>query len=209
MTEYSFSFTGSNAQLQITCIISQEYLRVLDWEKTKTIVGDQNLMNKVKRSTFIREFREIRKRLVLLTPVQIDLLANGNSDESKAMVFLSLVKLYTFIREFYQEVVRRKYLYFENAVVPIDFNEFVKSKAVSHPELKNLTDTTLTKVRTVLFRMLEETGMIHSVKDGLILKPYLSNDAISAITGDDPRWLSWFLYTDAEINSLKAASDHE
>jgi predicted transcriptional regulator len=209
MTEYSFSFTGSNAQLQITCILAREYLRLLDWEKTKTIVGDQNLMNKVKKSTFIREFREIRKRLVLLTPSQIDLVANGSSDESKAMVFLSVIKLYSFIREFYIEVVRRKYMFFENAITAIDFNEFVKSKAVSHPELSSLTDSSMSKVRTVLFRMLEETNMINSVKDGLILKPYLSNDAISAITGDDPRWLSWFLYTDAEINSLKAATNHE
>lgn len=209
MTAYTFSFTGSNAQLQITIMIAQEYLRMNDWEKTKNLIGDQNLMNKVKKSTFVREFREIRKRLVLLSPQQIHLLANGSSDETKAMVFLSIIKLYTFIREFYLEVVRRKYFYFENAVAPYDFHEFVKSKAVSHPELNELTDNSLTKVRTVMFRMLEETGMIHSVKDGLILKPYLSNEAIAAIAGDDARWLSWFLFTDAEINSQKAASDHE
>ena len=51
--------------------------------------------------------------------------------------------------------------------------------------------------------MLEQVGLINSAKDGIIIKPFLSDDSIKAILNDDATLLAGFLCSDAEIKTLK------
>lgn len=199
--KYSFSFTGANAVISETRIIAQEYVRLKNWEEVKTLIDNQNLLNKIKQATFEREFREIKKRLILLTNDQMNLLVEGSPDETKAMIFLSLLKLYLFLQDFVIEVVRNKYLLFDNTLSDVDYNKFFNSKAMTHKELNELSELTVKKVRQVVFRVLEQIDLITSLKDGLIIKPYLSPECIKVIIQDDAKLLFAFLMSDSEIKA--------
>jgi hypothetical protein len=98
--------------------------------KVEKSLLDHNLLNKVKKTTFKREFFEIKKRLSLLTKDQLQLMIQGSLDDAKAMILLSLVKAYSFLRDFIVEVIRNKYLLFDTVVSEIDYIKFVNTKSL-------------------------------------------------------------------------------
>ncbi len=206
--KYSFSFTGASALLAETLIVAEEYVRLQDWEKVKVSVQDNNLMNKIKQRTSKTKYFELKKRLELLTNEQLNLIVSGSPDECKAMILLSLLKAYSFFKDFVVEVIRAKYLLYNNNIAPSDYTSFFNAKALTNSEMNTLTEKTKNKVKQVLFKMLEQVGLINSAKDGIIIKPFLSDDSIKAILNDDATLLAGFLCSDAEIKTLKKIPVH-
>lgn len=207
-TKYTFSFTGASALIAETLIIAEEYDRLKDWKAVEKSLSDNNLLNKVKQATFKREFSEIKKRLSLLTPDQLHLMIQGSLDDAKAMILLSLTKAYSFFKEFIVEVLRNKYLLFDTILSETDYNRFFNTKSLSHTELSSITDVTENKVRQVIFKLLEQVGLITNAKNGTILKPVLSSKVIDVIIEDDPSLLTAFLYSNDEIKNLLQKLKH-
>ncbi len=206
--KYTFSFTAASALIAETLVIAEEYNRLNDWKAVEKLLLDNNLLNKVKQVTFKREFSEIKKRLSLLTQDQLQLMIQGSLDDAKAMILLSLVKAYSFLRDFIVEVIRNKYFLFDTVVSEIDYIKFVNSKSLSHEELTAITEVTAKKVKQVIFKLLEQIGLISQTKNGSILKPILNSNVIDVVVEDDPMWLYAFLYSDTEINNLLQKTKH-
>lgn len=207
-TKYIFSFTGASALIAETLVIAEEYIRLKDWKAVAKSLLDNNLLNKVKQATFKREFSEIKKRLSLLTQDQLQLMIQGSLDDAKAMILLSLVKAYSFLRDFIVEVIRNKYLLFDTVVSEIDYIKFVNTKSLSHNELNAITEVTAKKVKQVIFKLLEQVGIITQAKNGSILKPILNSKVIDVIVDDDPALLNAFLFSNDEIKSLLQKLKH-
>lgn len=205
---YSFSFTAASALIAETLVIAEEYDRLKDWKAVEKSLLDNNLLNKVKQATFKREFSEIKKRLSLLTNDQLELMFQGSLDDAKAMILLSLVKAYSFLRDFIVEVLRNKYLLFDTVVSEIDYIRFVNSKSLSHNELTAITEVTAKKVKQVIFKLLEQVGLITRAKNGSILKPILNSKVIDVIIDNDPALLNVFLYSNEEIKGLLQKLKH-
>lgn len=206
--KYSFSFTGASALIAETLVIAEEYERLKDWKAVKESLIDNNLLNKVKQATFKREFSEIKKRLSLLTPEQLRLMVHGGLDDAKSMILLSLAKAYTFFKDFIVEVLRNKYLLFDRVLTETDYIKFFNSKSISHSELEAITEMTAKKVKQVVFKLLEQVGIITQAKNGLILKPILNNQVLDVIIDDDPALLTAFLYSNEEIKGLLKKMKH-
>ena len=205
---YSFSFTAASALITETMVIAEEYDRLKDWKAVEKSLLDNNLLNKVKQATFKREFSEIKKRLSLLTNDQLQLMIQGSLDDAKAMILLSLVKAYSFLRDFIVEVLRNKYLLFDTVVSEIDYIRFVNSKSLSHNELTAITEVTAKKVKQVIFKLLEQVGLITRAKNGSILKPILNSKVIDVIIDNDPALLNAFLFSNEEIKGLLQKLKH-
>ena len=207
-TKYTFSFTGASALIAETLVIAEEYDRLKDWKAVEKSLLDNNLLNKVKQATFKREFSEIKKRLSLLTQDQLQLMIQGSLDDSKAMILLSLVKAYLFLKDFIVEVIRNKYLLFDTVVSEIDYIKFVNTKSLYHNELNAITEVTAKKVKQVVFKLLEQVELITQAKNGSILKPILNSSVIDVIVDDDPALLNAFLFSNEEIQSLLLKLKH-
>ena len=132
----------------------------------------------------------------------------GSLDDAKAMILLSLVKAYSFLRDFIVEVIRNKYLLFDTVVSEIDYIKFVNTKSLSHKELNAITEVTAKKVKQVIFKLLEQVGLITQAKNGSILKPILNSKVIDVIVDDDPALLNAFLFSNEEIKSLLQKLKH-
>ncbi|MDD4404097.1 MAG: DUF1819 family protein [Parabacteroides sp.] len=200
--KYSFSFTGASALISETLVIAKEYHKLNDWNTVQISLSDNNHLNKVKQGTFKREFSEIKKRLSLLTPDQLQLMIQGSYEEAKFIILLSLVKAYPYLFDFIVEVLLNKYLLFDRTLLNSDYTRFVNSKSLQHPELEKITETTSKKVKQVVFKLLEQVGLITNIKNGIILKPFLSSEITRVILDDDPVYLSAFLYSNQEIKVL-------
>jgi hypothetical protein len=206
--KYKFSFTGASALVNETLIIAEQYQKLGDWECVEEYTFDNNLLNKIKRATFKREFREIKKRLSLLTCHQLQVLINGDLDDANAMILLSLVKAYPFFRDFIVEVLRTKYLLFDRVLIETDYNKFINTKSLSHQELNSITESTAKKVKQRIFTLLEQVGLITQIENGTILKPFLSNQVLNVITEDSPVLLATFLFSNQEIQELLKTVKH-
>ena len=206
--KYIFSFTGASALIVETLVIAEEYNKLKDWKDVEKSLLDNNLLNRVKQATFKREFSEIKKRLSLLTQDQLQLMIQGSLDDAKAMILLSLIKAYSFLRDFIVEVIRNKYLLFDTIVSEIDYIKFFNAKSLSHNELTAITELTAKKVKQVIFKLLEQVGLITQAKNGSILKPILNSKVLDVIVDDDPALLNAFLFSNEEIKSLLQKLKH-
>ena len=206
--KYTFSFTGASVLIAETLAIAEEYNRLNDWRAVEKSLLDNNLLNKIKQATFKREFSEIKKRLSLLTQDQLQLMIQGSLNDAKAMILLSLVKSYSFLHDFIIEVIRNKYLLFDTVISDIDYIRFVNTKSLSHNELNAITEVTAKKVKQVIFKLLEQVGLITHSRNGSILKPILNGKVIDVIIDDDPALLSAFLFSNEEIKTLLKKLKH-
>ncbi|MBN8706497.1 MAG: DUF1819 family protein [Bacteroidetes bacterium] len=201
-TKYIFSFTGASALIPESLIVVEEFIRLKDWDAVETSLIDKNLLNKVKHATFKREFREIKRRLVLLTDDQLYFLNLSSSDDTRAIILLALVKSYSYLRDFIVDVIRSKYLLFETVLTDADYNRFFNSKCLTHPELTALADVTAKKVKQLIFKLLEQVRLLSQVKDGTIIRLMLSDSVVELIIKDDPTLLTVFLYSNEEIKMI-------
>lgn len=201
--KYTFSFTGASALIAETLVIAEQYDRLKDWDIVQKALIDNNLLNKVKHATFKREFREIKKRISLLTSAQIQLMISGSHDDAKAMILLALAKTYAFYKDFILEVLRNKYALFDTLLTEADYTRFFNVKNLSHSELSGITEITAKKVKQVIFKLLEQVGLISAAKNGTIIKPILSQRALEVIILDDHTMLGTFLFSNEEILLLQ------
>jgi hypothetical protein len=203
LKKYTFSFTAASALIKETFTICELYVKYKDWNKVEEEVFDHNILNKKKGSTVQREFNEIKKRLVNLNALEMNLLIKGDSDSTKIIVRLALVKTYVFLFDFLREVVTAKFLQYDNYISDADYYRFIDSKTALHPELGSSSETTLKKVKQVTFRMLAEVGIISSVKEKQIIKGYIPPSCLDIIYISDPMLLSAYFYSDQEIRTFK------
>ena len=67
---------------------------------------------------------------------------------------------YDLIGEFAEEVLRERFLLLAPTLDYEDFDSFVRGKALWHEEVADLKDSTLQKLRSNVFRMLVEAGLL-------------------------------------------------
>ena len=161
------------------------------------------VFSSVKTRTSDREFREVRKRLETLTTDQTAILIRGDLISQKQIAFLSVCKRYTFIQDFAVDVIRDKVLVFDYQLNESDYKSFINSKLSLHPELEEFSESTLKKAKQVMFRILEQAGIINNPVDKQIQPQILQQDVINATVRDDPAWLKIFMMSDKDIKQLR------
>lgn len=202
--QYNFGFTAGAAMLNETRAMAEAYLDCgCDWERTKEKVLKENILSKEKVSTAKRYFSLIKERLETLNTAELHAFVNGSVSTQRTLVLLAICKAYSFIYDFINEYVRECFYNLQEKVTHTVFNEFYNEKKYIHPELENVTEKSVYKMRQVLFRILEQTEIIESANDGTIRRPYLPPELEEMIVKDDAKWLAVFLYSNNEISNLK------
>lgn len=196
MSKYQFSFTAASLRLN-------DFVQVARLKKDNQTVDHVNLLGAGKSATGIRMIAEYEKRLATLTPEQIRLLTEGGLSTQKQIAYLAICKTYLFIREFTVEVLREKLLLFDYSISDGEFISFLRRKLESHPELEKITDKTTYKIRQVTFKILEQAGIIDTIKNRILQPQILDSEVIKAITSDNKEWLKVLLVSDMDINSIK------
>ena len=200
--KYSLSFTAASALIPETISIAQIFVNEKDWNIVFEEVSKNNLLHKNKKTTLLREFNEIKKRLKNLNQMELEILANSNTQETKWMIHLSLLKTYTFYADFVSEVIRGKLNKFEFSVKDSDYARFFEEKSYTHTELTSISEKTQNKLKQVIFKMLVQVGIISDIENKVITKPFLNENILKMIQSDNLYWLKGFLYTDLEIKYL-------
>lgn len=176
-SRYALSFTSGALLLREAQIAAPIYLREQDWRKVRELIERGNLLQSRTRSTGYRLARELVQRLAELTNEEIELLSDATANERGHLMWAAACRRYELVGEFAEEVVRERFLLLNPCLAPVDFDSFVHSKAIWHPELEALTESTLRKLRTNMFLMLREAGLVSASGDILpcLLSPRIAD----------------------------------
>ncbi|HON33922.1 MAG TPA: DUF1819 family protein [Synergistales bacterium] len=197
--KYKFSFTAGGLLLNETVKIAEVYLDKGIWRQASKEVSSTRMLQKNKLSSSNRYFLEIKRRLKTLSDDEIVFLAEGDLEEQRQVIFLSICRLYVFIRDFVVQVLRDKLLPMGAALTDADYLSFVEDIAFEHPEYEKLTQSTQKKVKGVLFKILRETGFFSSFSEKRVTPILLSSTLKKMIVSSNPWELAFFLYSDQEI----------
>ena len=193
---YDFSFTAAS--------LREKDLRFV----AKSIRNDENANLNVtlgngKEATGKRLFVEYQKRLGALTSDQVTILIEGSLTSQKQIAFLAMAKLHGFIRDFAVEILREKVLLFDYKLTEGEYVTFFRRKLEEYPSMYKMSDLTHKKIRQVLFKVLEQAGIIDSIKNREIQPQLLDDKLINAIANDDKKWLRLFFVSDMDIENYK------
>jgi hypothetical protein len=188
--QYKLSFTAASLAMNESISIAEVYLKCRDWDQTKQIIRENNLLQSRTNSRTVRVVRELIQRLGLLTNSQLELLVEGNPSEQKYLLWFAACKTYVFIREFAEEVLHEKYLSRRMILTDLDYDAFFNRKADWSEDLSQITTSTRKKIRQVLLLMVKEAGLM--TDDNLIMRAMISNRLIEVLKQDIPMSYQFF-----------------
>jgi hypothetical protein len=190
-TKFALSFTAGGLLYTESIVVAEALLRnEYDWNATLVEVEEKNLLQSRTRSTSIRKLREISQRLKCLSEPQLALLVDGTRHEQKLILWLACCEKYPLLAELARDVVRAKFLQLDYSIDAGDIARFIELQTLWHEELEGLTASTITKLQTVMLRMLRESELVS--EDGLISPPLVSGRFIQALKADSPGGLLYF-----------------
>ena len=194
---YKLSFTTGGLFLAESVRVADEYARLLDWGATAELARRQNLLQARTASSGDRVLREVCSRLRMLTPSQLALLQSGSNTDQQQLLWLAACKRYEVLRDFASEVIRGRFLRLDREVAADDFDEFLESKAIWHPEIEKLTDSTRAKLRQVALRMLREADILSSK---LVIQPTVFSPGVArAIRTDSVAYFDIFPVSEDDL----------
>ena len=194
---YNTAFIGASVLLNEMHIVASLYRELKDWDKVKKQVFENRLLQTRTEATAVRYFSELKARITGLSDKQIDIITNGSIEEQKQMIWWSICKAYTFIKEFAIEIIRGKFVLFDYAISHVDFIQFFDEKTVIDPSLAGLKDSTKKKQEQIIFRMLREASILD--KNNNIIPSLLSERIIEALKPDKPESFLVFPVTETDL----------
>ena len=187
---YSLSFTTGALLAREAALLAPLCVQHRDWETVRGLALDSNVLQVRTHSTGIRLVRETLKRLSALTDDEVALVTEVTASERSHLMWAAACRRYELIGEFAEEVLRERFLLLAPTLDHQDFDGFVRSKALWHEELVEIKDSTLRKLRSNVFRMLKEAGLLSAA--GRIMPALLSERLTLALGSRTPSDLRFF-----------------
>lgn len=153
---------------------------------------DASVLQRNRGVTAKRELTEIKMRLSTLIEEELYLLINANNTTQQQICYLAFARTYYYFRSFVEQIILEKAKIFDFVLTEMDYNVFASQMAIEHEEFDRLADSTKSKLRQVTFKVLEQAGIIDSVKNKRIQRQLLE-PALEELLKDNSEDLKLFL----------------
>lgn len=157
---YLLSFTTGNLMAREAIIAVPLYLETRDWMLVRKRMRADNLLQTRTATSGLKLVLEVTKRLAMLSDSELEMLHDSSPSERGHFMWVAACRRYVFIGDFAEEVVRERFLLLTPTLSYEDFDSFVRGKALWHPELTEVKDSTMQKLRSTVFQMLTEAGLL-------------------------------------------------
>ena len=201
LSKYNFSITKGSLLPEDSWTICLDYLEIGNWEDSKIASRKSHEFKNVKDHTFTTKFGLIKSRVDML-PRDLWFEMTEYEDFVHAL-YLSACLKHKFFGDLVLEVVREQYLLLQTTLTEDHFRSFLYKKMDQHPEVEQLKEYTLGKLRQNCMRMLSEADVLVSTRKWIITKPLISNKLAVLISEHNNSYLKYYLLSDHEIDNLR------
>jgi len=187
---YALSFTSGGLLLRESMVALAVFETLADWALVREQLMRSNDLQQRTVQSRRTISREVVGRLSQLGEDELGLLGEAGPQERESILWLATCRRYAILGEFAEEVVRERFLLLTPSVSKSDFDAFLRGKAVWHPEVLDLSDSTRAKLGQNAFRMLREAGLLSSA--GEVLRVVLSRRLLDLLSEHSPFDLRFF-----------------
>ena len=163
---YRLSFISGGMFIRESTQAFRIYARTQDWDRVQTHLIDEHIVSYKTLSSAKRLSREVVLRLRSLEPHEAKFALDADFEERRALLWIAICRTYEIIPDFVRTVLTERLLALRTDLSPQDFEQFLEGRALLHCEVDRLAPSTRTKLRTVLYRMMNEAGF-YDKKEGL------------------------------------------
>jgi len=175
---YIFSFVAGGLLEPETHAILQRYAEIGDWAIVRQEIETGSLLQATRAASRIRYYLEIRRRLKVAHPFEIEFIMQQAPGHRLAN-FALCCRYYEFLGDFVLTVVREKIDHFASPLALMDIYGFMEDKVSDHPEIAALTDQSRRKIQQVTLRMLAEAGIMDATTK-VLTTPHVPVELIQA-----------------------------
>jgi hypothetical protein len=188
---YKMSFSTGGLFLNESLEFARLHREDEPWSDTIARALEEGTTSLPKVASQRRTLREIANRISMLTDEELYFFINdADRNEQQALLWLATCRAYRFVREFAVDVICDRYLSYQLDLPLESFDMFFAAKADWDDGLASISDTTLNKLRQILFRMMREAGILSA--ENRIQSTYLSTALKLLIESAEPADLAVF-----------------
>jgi hypothetical protein len=162
---YPLSFTAASLRPRESQLLAARYRELGDWDAVYRAVANDPLFGSRKEASIRRTLKELALRLDTLNGPELALLAEGEMATQRLLCWQAVCRAYPFIGRFVTEVVYPKVQRLDYRLLESDYRGYLREESDRHPRLLELTDSTLEKLRSRLFRLMVEAGLLDNTSD--------------------------------------------
>ena len=182
MEDYSAKLTAEPFLYNETKIIARYLLdgeNELDLKKRNI---EENLIKHKKTGSVKRVNSPIFRRLKVMNPEMLEEFVCSDIETSKYILLYAIMKTDRLVKDFIFEVYKDKLFMRKEYIEKFDVDNWYEEKCILSETLKNRTETTTAKLKQVIMKILQDSGLVIKEKDRFkIVRPLLKEKYINML----------------------------
>lgn len=179
MEDYSAKLTAEPFLYNETKIIAEYLLNGEDPNELKRRNIEENLIHHKKIGSVKRVNSPIFRRLSVLNEELLYDLVHSELENSKFILLYAIMKTDKLVRDFIIEVYKDKLLMRKEYIEKFDIDNWYEEKCILSQTLKERTESTSAKLKQVIMKILQDSGLVVKEKDRFkIIRPLLKEKYI-------------------------------
>lgn len=166
-------------EMRIAC---QLHLEGLSDEEVISRIKDENLIQYPTERMVGNIARVCIKRINVVDSEQIvGIIANGTSEAAAQANLYAMMCTYPLVRDFMVTEIGRRYAEFDYTLGQMEMNAYITRLQMEYPNIADVSESTLRKIKQVLRRGLVECGMLANAKSDKLVPILIDFDVKDAI----------------------------
>ena len=182
MEDYSAKLTAEPFLYNETKIIARYLLdgeNELDLKKRNI---EENLIKHKKTGSVKRVNSPIFRRLKVMNPEMLEEFVCSDIETSKYILLYAIMKTDRLVKDFIFEVYKDKLFMRKEYIEKFDVDNWYEEKCILSETLKNRTETTTAKLKQVIMKILQDSGLVIKEKNRFkIVRPLLKEKYINML----------------------------
>ena len=182
---YRADITAGALKVSESRILADLMLRGVDEEGWRRAIYDENVLQTRSPKTAKRLRTLIRPRLQTMTEELWLLIRDGSMDEATHACLAAAVKHSALLADFLELVVREQYRIFSDKLTYQHWDDFVAECQNRDPDLPQWSESTIQRLRSSVFQILEQAGYIESTKTLRLQTVHIADKVVRYLENND------------------------
>ena len=182
---YRADITAGSLKVAESRVIADLLLKQMDDAAWKAALGQDNLLQTRSPATSRRLARLIRNRLETMSPELWKLVRDGNATVATHACLAAAVKHSALLADFFGLVLKEQYRVFAEKLPSTVWGDFVADCQSRDPELPDWSESTIKRLKSSVFQILQQAGYIDSTKSLRLQTVHIADEVVRYLKNHD------------------------